>query len=127
MRRRHIHKTRLARQSVYKDSFLIDWHTLDQRPERFEQKTGRQITRIFNRNQVARPQEGAGYEIESLLRATGDRDVVSGSLDASGDSNVPRYSFPQALMACGMGVHSCTHGFPIGFASNQSAPSFMRE
>jgi hypothetical protein len=72
-----------VRDRVNHQAFGIDWYTDDADAERSEQKNRRRIARIFNGDPIAGRKQDAGQQIESLLRAGGDDDIVGGCLDAT--------------------------------------------
>ncbi len=79
------------------------------RAERLEQEPGRPVTRVFDGNSITRRQQDTGHDVEGLLGATGNCDVVNGSRQASRDSDVADNCRAQLLMTRGMGVHASAH------------------
>ncbi len=127
VRWRHVHQTRIPWQLVHHYSFVVDRHAAHFRAERLKKKSRRVIARIFNRDSIARRQQGARDEIERLLRATRDRYVVSRNLHTARDADVSRNRFAQTTMSCRLRVHSSGHRFGTQCTNDQPSPRLVRK
>ena len=66
-------------------------------------------------------------DIQSLLRAIRDDDIVGRCFDTAGDTDVTRDGFPEAPVARGTVVHDRALGFQAQLAGHQLSPRVVRK
>jgi hypothetical protein len=82
MRRRQVHKARIARQSIYDESLFINFYSEDAQAKRLKQESWGQITWVLHRNTITGRQQNAGDKIKCLLGPVGNGDIVRRRLDS---------------------------------------------
>ena len=98
----------MARQSVDNNPVLINRHTADANAKRFEEPSNQMITRIFDGDLITRFQQGPSYDIQRLLSAAHDNDIVRRSFHTPSDSDVTSNGLAQTPVACRFTVHALT-------------------
>lgn len=96
MRGRHANHFRIPRQTVDSQPLVVDRNRNDFRARFLEHVRERRITRSFDRDRRrARRDQDAGEEIEGLLSARGDHDVIRMTRNRSCEGDVMSDGFAQ--------------------------------
>jgi hypothetical protein len=93
-------------QGIDYQSEIIDGHADHLRTERLQEPSGRRIARILDCDPVTWPEQYPGDDVDSLLDAARDGDIVGRRVHAARDTDVAGNSLAQAVMAGGVAVHS---------------------
>jgi hypothetical protein len=127
MRWHHVYKTRVPRHRIDHQSVTVHRHALHSKPQRLEHKPRRRIPGILDGHLITRRQQDPCNDIEGLLGAVRDDDIVRRGLHAAGDADVSSDGFPKASVARGVRVDPSTKGIGAQVARHQPPPCLVRE
>ena len=118
MRGSRVHHACFGRNLRDNDAVGVDWHWHDLGPGCRKEPCGRRIPTVFDRNNLARSDKETSDEIDALLGASGDDDLIGScfdgarSADPMGDGSAERRSSSRVAVAAGSGLHGCGHAAP---------------
>ncbi len=122
MRGRGVDEAGLVGDGVDDDALVIDGHALYARAEGREEHAGQRVARVFDGDAITGPQHGAGNDVDGLLGAGGDQNVLCRGLDAARDADVAGDGFAQASMAGRMSVGAKANGVRLELCGDEAAP-----
>ena len=127
MRRGHVDQARIVGQSVGHEALGVDGHAHHPRAVRGEHPAHRPVAGVLHGDPLARFEQDPGDQVDRLLAAAGDEDVVGHCPHRAGDADVPGDRGPQRADAGRVDVGRRADGARPQLLGHERTPGGVRE
>jgi hypothetical protein len=117
-----VHEAAGVGQLVDDEAVAIDGDANYASTQRLEEEAGRYVARIFDGNPVAGYEEHASNDVDCLLGAVGDDDVLDRCVHAARNANVARDGLTQAWITGRVTVGACAECTAAQLADEEAPP-----